>query len=78
MTTIKWREVTPMHEKNSGGSRRGYVADAARIIGISESKTRRAVDAGLIVSERLADGTRIVDLDDARRFAAELERRARR
>jgi hypothetical protein len=69
-----------MHEKNSGGARRGYVADAARIIGISESKTRRAVDAGLIVSERLADGTRIVDLEDARRFAAEraAQRRGRR
>jgi hypothetical protein len=69
-----------MHEKNSGGSRRGYVADAARIIGISESKTRRAVDSGLIAAERLADGTRIVDLEDARRFAAEraAQRRRRR
>jgi hypothetical protein len=69
-----------MQQKDLGGARRGYVADAARIIGISESKTRRAVDAGLIAAERLADGTRVVDLESARRFAAEraAQRRGRR
>jgi DNA-binding transcriptional MerR regulator len=44
---------------------------AARVIGISAATVRLWADRGLLPAQRLADGTRVFELDVVERIAAE-------